>query len=174
MIPECHTEKSLRLYKATEFPLKWKYEKDLLTGDTYISSTITRYKNIWWLFISRSGNKTLRLFYASDLKGKWTEHPISPIVSDDLNTARPGGRPFVLNGKLYRLGQDCYPSYGNQVNAFQISRISKKTYSEKMLAEPLVKATSSGWNAEAMHHVDALRIAGNKWIAVVDAQGRKE
>jgi hypothetical protein len=29
-----------------------------------------------------------------------------------------------------------------------------------------------GWNAEAMHHVDAHRIGGNQWIAAVDALGR--
>jgi hypothetical protein len=171
MIPEAHTETSLRLYKATEFPVKWEYEKDLLTGDHFISSTITRYKNMWWLFIARSGNETLRLFYASDPKGKWTEHPMSPIVKKDLNTARPGGRPIVVNGTLYRLGQDCYPTYGNQVHAFQITDITTKTYAEKMIDIPLVKSTSKGWNSEAMHHVDAFRTGRREWMAVVDALG---
>lgn len=171
MIPETHTEKSLRLYKATEFPVKWEYVKDLLAGDYFISSTIVRYKNMWWLFVARSGNETLRLFYASDLLGNWTEHPMSPIVKKDLNTARPGGRPFVVNGALYRLGQDCYPTYGNQVYAFQITDISASNYAEKMIDGPLVKSTSKGWNSEAMHHVDAFRTGRKEWIAVVDALG---
>ena len=105
MIPENHTEKSVRLYKAVEFPRKWKYEKDLLTGDTFISSTVVQYKNIWWMFTGRNGNETLRLFYAYDLKGPWTEHPQSPIVKKDPDIARPGGRPFIIDGILYRLGQ---------------------------------------------------------------------
>jgi hypothetical protein len=171
MIPEAHTETSLRLYKATEFPVKWEYERDLLTGDTFISSTILRYKNMWWLFVARSGNETLRLFYASDLKGKWTEHPMSPVVKKDLNTARPAGRPFVVNGTLYRLGQDCDPTYGNQVHAFQITEITTRTYAEKMIDTPLVKSTSKGWNSEAMHHIDAFRTGRKEWIAVVDALG---
>ena len=124
------------------------------------------------MFIVRDGNETLRLFYAAELKGPWTEHPLSPIVKKDLKTARPAGRPFVIDGTLYRLGQDCYPTYGNQVHAFQITEISTATYSEKMIERPLVKASSKGWNAEAMHHVDAHQIGTNQWIAAVDALGK--
>lgn len=172
MIPENHTEKSIRLYKAVDFPEKWKYEGDLLTGETFISSTVVRFKEMWWMFTARSGNDNLRLFYAANLKGPWTEHPLSPIVTKDLNIARPGGRPFVVEGSLYRLGQDCYPTYGNQVHAFKITDISPKTYSEIMIETPLVKSSSEGWNAESMHHVDAQQTGNGKWAAVVDALGK--
>jgi hypothetical protein len=172
LIPEAHTETSVRLYRATHFPDKWQYEGDLLRGDQFISPTLVRYKDMWWLFTVREGNETLRLFYASDMKGPWTEHPLSPIVKKDLRTARPAGRPFIINGVLYRLGQDCYPTYGNQVRAFEILDISPTTYSERMIETPIVKSTAKGWNAEAMHHVDAHQIGANKWIAAVDALGK--
>jgi hypothetical protein len=172
LIPEAHTETSVRLYRATNFPDQWQYEGDLLKGDQFISPTLVRYKDMWWLFTVREGNETLRLFYASDLKGPWTEHPLSPIVKTDLRTARPAGRPFVIKGVLYRLGQDCYPTYGNQVRAFEILDISPTTYSERMIETPIVKSTAKGWNAEAMHHVDAHQIGAGKWIAAVDALGK--
>jgi hypothetical protein len=172
MIPEGHTEPSVRLYKAIDFPDKWEYQGDLLKDDHYISPTLVQFKDMWWLFTVRPGNKTLRLFYAPDLKGPWTEHPLSPVVKDDLNTARPAGRPFVIDGVLYRLAQDCYPTYGNQVLAFRITDISPTTYSETMIETPIVKASSNGWNAEAMHHVDVHQIGKNKWIAAVDALGK--
>jgi len=172
MIPEAHTETSVRLYRATAFPDRWTYEKDLLTGDHFISPTLVRFKDMWWMFICRPGNDTLRLFYARDFKGPWTEHPSSPIVNKDLKTARPGGRPFVLDGKLYRLGQDCSQTYGYQVRAFQITAISPTTYAETMVDSPVVKASAKGWNAEAMHHVDAHEIGHGRWIAAVDALGR--
>jgi hypothetical protein len=171
MIPEAHTETSVRLYKATAFPDKWEYQKDLLTGDHFISPTLVRYKHMWWMFIGAPGNETLRLFYAPDFMGPWTEHPLSPVVKKDLHTARPGGRPFLLAGRLYRLGQDCLPVYGYQVHAFEITDLSTKTYAEKMIDTPVVKATAQGWNAEAMHHVDAHQIGRNQWIAAVDALG---
>jgi hypothetical protein len=172
MIPESHTETSVRLYRATSFPDHWHYEGDLIKGDRFISPTLTRYKGVWWLFTATPGNDTLRLFHARELKGLWTEHPQSPIVKKDLHTARPAGRPLVIDGTLYRLGMDCDPTYGRQVRAFQITEISPDRYVEKMVERPLVKATSKGWNALAMHHVDALQTGRNEWIAVVDALGR--
>jgi hypothetical protein len=172
LIPEAHTETSVRLYKATSFPDEWKYQGDVIKGDHFISPTLVHYKDMWWMFTVRSGNETLRLFYATDFKGPWTEHPLSPIVKKDLGTARPGGRPFVLDGKLYRLGQDCSTKYGYQVRAFQITDISPKSYSETMIDTPLVKATADGWNADAMHHVDAHQLGEKRWIAIVDALGK--
>ena len=172
MVPEAHTETSVRLYKAKQFPDQWEYQGDLLKGDTFISPTLVRFQDIWWMFVARSGNATLRLFYARELKGPWTEHPKSPIVPNDLHTARPAGRPFVIDGTLYRLGQDCLPTYGYQVRAFKVTQISPTTYSETMIDAPLVKASSHGWNADAMHHVDAHMIEKDRWLAVVDALGQ--
>jgi hypothetical protein len=172
MIPEAHTETGVRLYRATQFPDKWTFEKELITGDHFVSPTVVRYKDMWWMFAGPEGNDTVRLFYASDLKGTWTEHPLSPIVKKDLNSARPGGRPIVIGKTLYRLAQDCYPTYGNQVWAFEVTDISPKTYAEKMVQTPVVKMTSQGWNGEGMHHVDAHEIGKGKWIAAVDALGR--
>jgi len=171
LIPEAHTETFVRLYRATSFPDKWTHEMDLITGDHFISASVARYNDMWWMFVSPVGNETLRLFYAPDLKGPWTEHPRSPVVAKDKNIARPGGRPLVIDGSLYRLGQDCDPTYGNQVFAFQITDISTTAYKEKMIDIPLVKASSKGWNADAMHHVDAHQISRNKWIAAIDALG---
>ena len=62
----------------------------------------------------------------------------------------------MIDGVLYRLGMDCYPVYGSQARAFRITDLSPSTYVEKMI-ETLVKASSKGWNALAMHHVDAFR-----------------
>jgi len=172
MIPEAHTETSLRLYRATDFPDKWTYERDLITGDHFISASVVRYNDMWWMFVARLGNETLRLFYSPDFTGPWTEHPRSPVVEKNPDIARPGGRLLILDGILYRMGQDCYPTYGNQVFAYQITDISTTTYKEKVIDIPIVKATSKGWNADAMHHVDAHQISRNKWIAVVDALGK--
>jgi hypothetical protein len=170
MIPESYTEKFVRLYRATDFPYKWAYEKDLLTGDNFISASVVEYAGMWWMFVGRLGNETLRLFYSSDLKAQWKEHPLSPIVAKDPNIARPGGRALVIDGILYRIGQDCDPTYGNQALAFRVTDISTTTYKEQA-GIPLVKATSRGWNADAMHHVDLHQLAKDKWIAAVDGNG---
>jgi hypothetical protein len=171
LIPEAHTETSLRLYKATAFPDEWKCVGNLFEGEHFRSPTLGHYKDLWWLFTSPPGDDTLRLFHASDFRGPWKEHPLSPIVKKDLRRARPAGRPFVLEGALYRLGQDCYPTYGRGVRAFRITDISATTYAEKVMETPVVAASGRGWNSEGMHHVDAQRTGTGQWIAVVDALG---
>lgn len=172
MIPEAHTETSVRLYRATDFPLEWTYQGDLLSGsEAFISASVAHFQDRWWMFVSPKGNDTLRLAFASDLTGAWTEHPLSPIVDKNPDIARPGGRLLELDDVLYRMGQDCDPTYGNQVHAFQITELSPTSYQERMIEPALVKASSTGWNAKAMHHVDLHQIGENSWIAAVDALG---
>lgn len=163
---------ALRLYRAVEFPRKWAHERDLLTGDQFISATLVRHQDTWWMFVARPGNATLRLLYASDLKGTWTEHPRSPIVANDLNIARPAGRPVVIDGILYRLAQDCFPTYGNSVVSFKVTEISRTAYREERIETPLVQASSRGWNSEGMHQLDAHPAGAGRWIAAVDALGK--
>ncbi|MGH7946693.1 MAG: glucosamine inositolphosphorylceramide transferase family protein [Opitutaceae bacterium] len=172
MIPETATEPSIRLYRAADFPTNWEYIVDLVSGESYRSASLVHYKDMWWMYTSRPGNETLRLYFARELKGPWTEHPLSPVVARNLKTARPGGRPLVIDGKLYRMGQDYSPVSGRQVYAYQVTEISTTIYQEKQLEPPVVKATAKGWNAQTMHHVDARQIGPSKWIAAVDGLGR--
>jgi len=172
MVPEAHTESAVRLYRATNFPIEWTYEGDLITGDHFISASLAHFQDRWWMFVSPEGNRSLRLFYSPDLKGPWTEHPLSPIVKDNPDIARPGGRVIEIDGTLYRMGQDCDPTYGNQLHAFRITEISPTTYSEEMIEPALVSATSQGWNSDAMHHVDLHQVDDERWIAAVDALGQ--
>lgn len=169
LVPESK-DNIIRLYRATRFPDQWQRVAELIKGDKLVSPTVVRHGGAWWLFVG-SGNATARLFRASELTGPWTEHPRSPIVANDPNSARPAGRPLSLGGRLYRLAQDCEPTYGNAVRAFEITVLTATDYAEKAVEQPLVQASSAGWNAAAMHHVDAHRLDDGSWIAVVDARG---
>ncbi|MFC1614087.1 hypothetical protein ACFL5K_02195 [Gemmatimonadota bacterium] len=171
MIPEAYTETAVRLYRATSFPDRWVYEKDLLAGDNFISSTVFQHDGMWWMFVGRLGNETLRLFHAEQPLGQWTEHPQSPIIEKNLDTARPAGTPFVYQGELYRVGQDCAPTYGNKVHAFRITRLTTTEYAEEMVQEPIFTMVPGSWTAQGANHVDARQLADGKWIAAVDGLG---
>lgn len=174
MVPESYTEHTIRLYRATSFPDRWEYVRDLISGgqaDAFISPTIVQHEQRWYLFTSPSGNDTLRLFVAADPTERWTEHPASPVVRKDPHNARPAGRPFVKDGALYRVAQDCLPTYGLQVFASKITALSPTTYAETKVETPLVKASGQGWNRKAMHHVEAHQTGTNQWLAAVDALG---
>ena len=167
MIPESHESYSIRLYKAVDFPTQWSFIGVLLYGN-YSDSSIFRHDSKWWMFTS-DRNDILRLYYAVNLIGPWVEHPMSPIIRGDANIARPGGRVLVFDNRIIRYTQDDYPTYGNQVRAFEIIELTTTSYTEKKVSEtPILKASGIGWNKEGMHHIAPHQIGRNKWIACVD------
>ena len=172
MIPESYIAGSIRLYRAVEFPAKWSFAGTLLSGPHYGDSSIFRYENRWWLFTETNldmKHDTLRLFYADHLMGPWFEHPRSPIIAGNPHIARPAGRALVVNNKPFRHAQDCYPTYGAQVRAFEITELSATTYYEREIKQnPILKGSGVGWNESGMHHIDPHPFQEGRWIACVD------
>lgn len=169
MIPESYQTNSVRLYQAVGFPTKWSLVKTLLDGNDFVDSSVVHYQDKWWLFTSPRKGDTLYLYYADDLIGEWIEHPMSPIIQENLHIARSGGRVIVFNGKVFRYAQDGQPTYGNQVIAFEITELTTTSYQEQPVPEnPIIKAGKSGWNRAGMHTVDPWQIDKENWIACVD------
>lgn len=178
MIPEARESGAIRLYEATDFPLKWTHVTDLLEG-TFADATPFFHGGSWWMFAEStphgpraqgaSENSILRLFYADSLTGPWSEHPSSPIVLGDTKRARPAGRVIVTDyGKLIRLSQDCTDNYGEAVYALEITKLRRDAYEERPLsAAPVLSGTGRSWNADGMHHMD-VQWNEDEWIAVVD------
>lgn len=171
MIPESQEAYAVQLYKASDFPTKWVFVKNLIVGN-YNDSSIFSYNERWWLF-SSDRNDMLHLFWADDLLGPWIEHPKSPVVFRDGNIALSGGRVLLEKSKLFRFTQDCEPTYGNQIRAFEITELTRETYREKEVdGNPILKPTGHGWNADRMHHIDPHKIGENQWLACVDGGAR--
>lgn len=171
MIPESSQAYSVRLYKAKKFPTEWEFVTTLLDNGNYADNSIAYYNNTWWLFSETDPqtNGTLRLFYADNLTGPWTEHPESPIVMNNEHTARPGGRVLPYNNALIRFAQDDAPTYGNQVHAFEITTLTKELYEEHEITEsPVLQAGEDGWNEDGMHTIDAHQLEDGQWMSCVD------
>jgi hypothetical protein len=99
----------------------------------------------------------------------WTEHPASPLIVANPRMARPAGRVLSCDGKLLRFTQDCFPIYGKQVRAFEITELTSATYKEREVREsPVLSPDGGGWNASGMHHIDAHRSGDAGWLACVD------
>jgi hypothetical protein len=168
MIPESGYAFSVRLYKAIEFPTRWEVISTLL-NKIYVEPSFFYHNDKCWLFFGTASCKNLYLYYADDLSGPWIKHPKSPIIKGDADIARPGGRVLVFEDRIIRFAQDCVPTYGNAVRAFEITTLTTTSYEEKEIPEsPILKASGKGWNADGMHHVDPHMIAKDKWIACVD------
>lgn len=170
MIPETYQAGSVRLYRAARFPDKWSYVKTLI-GVPGLDSSIFQFDDRWWMFVCPVSCKhdLLWLYYADRPTGPWAAHPKNPIVRDNRRMARPAGRALVFDGNVIRYTQDCYPYYGTQVRAFNITEITTETYVEKEHeSSPVLRAAPSGWNMGGMHHVDPHPLPDDGWIACVD------
>jgi len=169
MVPESGTDQTVRLYRAAPFPTKWVHVRTLLRGAPYVDTSLAVHGDRVWLFTSLPSNDTLLLFSAPTLEGPFEEHPMSPIVRGDRRHARPGGRAFTWEGRLYRLAQDDTPSYGSAVRAFEITELTSTTYRERAVREtPILSGSGRGWNARGMHTLDPHPAGAGRWLAAVD------
>lgn len=167
MVPETRRVKEVRLYRAKSFPFEWDVVATLLRGE-FADSTLHFDGERWWLFAQR-GLDELRLYWAEAPPGPWRQHPCSPLWAGNRSRTRPGGRLIAFDGRLIRLAQDAWPSYGSALRAFAIDRLDPNDYAEHELPEsPLFTASRAGWNALAMHHLDVLRSDDGQWIGAVD------
>ena len=176
MVPETLELKAVQLYKAVTFPNKWSPAGRLVEGE-FADPSIFRFENRWWLFACSTPHEhdSLRLYFADQLTGHWIEHPRSPIVEGNDRIARPAGRVLVLDDKVIRYAQNCFPIYGAQVRAFEISELTPTTYHERECdLSPIIGATGSGWNAIGMHHIDPHQLSDGSWIACVDGLCKNE
>jgi hypothetical protein len=115
-----------------------------------VDTTLFFYNNKCWLFTSIdqtgniSGNSTeLFLFYSDDIfSDKWINHPDNPIVSD-ARTARPAGKLFIHEDKIYRPSQNCTGRYGRGFNISQVTKLTEYEYSETFISE-----TEPGWDSK--------------------------
>lgn len=173
MVPESRRTREVRLYRAAAFPAGWRHAATLLDGVELVDVSVCRFNDRWWLFGGAGSPPfradTLRLFTAPDLMGPWAEHSRSPIVTNDPASARPAGRLVVWHDRVIRYAQDCRSSYGMQVHAFEITRLSADEYRERPAAPgPLLRGSGKGWNQCGMHHADPHPLGDGTWIASVD------
>jgi hypothetical protein len=172
MIPESYQAKSVRLYRATNFPVGWVFVDNLIVGDDFEDNCVFRFDDRWWLLNDLSRTPyyagTLRLFCSEHLTGPWIEHPKSPVINGDPHKARPAGRVLVWNDKVIRFTQDCCPVYGIQVRAFELTELTTTTFQEQEVPTPVLQGSGTGWNESGMHHIDPHLQDDGKWIACVD------
>jgi len=169
MIPESGQVFAVRLYEAIEFPVKWKFVKNIIEGSRYVDSSILYYNDFWWLFTSEPSNDILRVFFARSIDGMWKEHALKPVKKGDPNGSRQGGRIILYNDRMIRFALDDYPTYENKIRIFEILKLTVNEYKEKELEENIFLVTKKeNWNKDGYHHVDPHQIDINKWIVCVD------
>jgi len=172
MTPETLAPEQIQLYRARSFPERWEHIADLVPG-RHADPTIFAVGGAWWMFSCTPPGEhaTLRLYHAESPVGPWEEHPRSPVIEHDPRITRPAGRVIPWDGRYLRFTQDCEATYGLQVRAFRITRLTRTEYDEEPAhPRPVVGPGVDGWNQRGMHHVDAHLLPSGRWIAAVDAR----
>uniref|UniRef100_A0A7I4DU57 Glycosyl transferase 64 domain-containing protein n=1 Tax=Physcomitrium patens TaxID=3218 RepID=A0A7I4DU57_PHYPA len=176
MMPEGSRNGDLRLYKATGFPLQWDFHKTLI-HQPLVDASMVKYSGHYWLFASNFNrfnsrkNGQLEIWVAPSPLGPWKEHTKNPIKNGPSSEgARNGGGPFVHDGKLYRLGQDCGGTYGRRLRVFHVVTLTKNSYREVEVSLNLEQSKKGrhAWNGKRSHHMNLHQLPSGEWIAVVD------
>ncbi|GJN23714.1 hypothetical protein PR202_gb11384 [Eleusine coracana subsp. coracana] len=172
MMPESSWNENLQLYRATDFPLKWKLEKVLLEKPL-VDSVIINFQDSYWLLGSEL--RTRRSLYLVQQLTPWpldSTQKQNPIHStDNRPSARNGGRPFIYNSNLYRVGKDNGGGSGHGIKVFKVEVLTTNKYMEVevpfVLDKPLKGRNS--WNGARSHHLDAQQLpSGQIWIGLMD------
>jgi hypothetical protein len=111
----------------------------------------------WWLFATRPGRHSLTklyLWWADDLTGPWTPHPLNPVKTD-VRSARPAGTPFIHDGRLYRPAQDCVDGYGSAVALCEVTTLTPTAFEERVVN--VVRADPSWARPFGLHTLAAAR-----------------
>ncbi|XP_042479116.1 glucosamine inositolphosphorylceramide transferase 1-like [Macadamia integrifolia] len=176
MMPESSQKGELRLYRAINFPLQWTLDKVIMKRPIVDAVVINYNRNYWLLGSDHSGfsskkNGELEIWYSSSPMGPWKPHKQNPIYNTDKSYgARNGGRPFIYNGNLYRIGQDCGESYGQRVHVFKVEVLNKDEYKEVEVPLGIEEAKKgrNAWNGARYHHLDVQQLSSGRWVGVMD------
>jgi hypothetical protein len=167
MIVETADNRTIEVYRCTDFPDDWEFHSTLMENISAYDVTLFDYNDTWWLFANireHEGASTwdeLCLFSSDNPLGNdWQPHPMNPIVSD-VRSARPAGRIFQKDGRIYRPSQNSSFKYGYALSFNEILELTESTYKER-----LVKSFEPNWDRsiQALHTFSA---AGD--LAFIDA-----
>lgn len=132
-IPESYHARRVALLRADPFPTRWVEDTVLLPDYAGVDSTPFEHGGRWWLFCAdndRRDQELLFVFFADSLRGPWRPHANNPVKAS-RRSARPGGRPFVHDGTLYRPAQDCTRTYGGALVINRVLKLTPERFAEE-------------------------------------------
>ena len=141
MCPEARESGQIRIYRCTQFPLKWELQTVLMEGVPAADTMLFEKGGKWWMLtnLDESGAvdhcSELYLFSAdSPLDKNWTPHPQNPIRIDACGGRNAG---LIVDGeKLFRLAQrQGFDQYGQGLLVYEIKTISESLFVEELVSE---------------------------------------
>ncbi|MDR3376735.1 MAG: hypothetical protein P4L98_23700 [Ancalomicrobiaceae bacterium] len=155
MVPESTARREVTLYRCIAFPDRWEPVATLLSNVCASDTSIIQRGERWWMFSTiedgRGGwSDMLAIHSAPTLFGPWTPHRDIPLLVD-VGAARPAGRPWMREGRLFRSVQDCTSIYGGGIDIVEVTRLDDEGY------EQIVRAklrSGPAWPGRRLHTLD--------------------
>jgi len=128
IIPEGYRSGSTYAYQRCSNGLR----KIKLLDIGLIDQTFLQHEGKYWIFAMTKDKplSKLNIYYWDNNDRIFIPHSMNP-VKDDIKTARPAGRFFEYNNKLYRPVQDSEKCYGHLVRFMEVVKLSTTEYEEK-------------------------------------------
>ena len=142
MIPETGEANSIRLYKCVGFPLKWEFQKELMSNVRATDTMLFEHEGRWWLLTnvaspgSNDFGSQLFAFHASKpFADKWTPHAQNPIVFNSA-IGRNAGLLRLADGTPVRSRQrQGFDLYGAGLTLARIAELAPSTFREEQIGE---------------------------------------
>lgn len=137
MVPETCGNRTIELWKCTEFPLKWELHCTLMNNISAVDTIVFPYGGRWWLFTNI--DRTDGLSHCDELfafhadrpdSDRWEPHALNPIVHSPVK-ARNAGMIMAQDGSVVRCAQSQgFQHYGKGVSLNRIEELTPHTYRE--------------------------------------------
>ena len=155
MIPETGANRTIELFRAVDFPNHWVLEAVLVDNVLAGDATYLLHEGRHWLFASITGKggstwDQLGLFHAPTLLGPWTAHVANPVLTD-AGAARPAGQMQVIDGKIWRLAQNCIGGYGRGITIASVDRLDVDGYAQTVHRH---LPPDPAWGMQAVHSLN--------------------
>jgi hypothetical protein len=111
MLPETCENRTLEIYKATDFPYKWE-KRVLLDNVNYVDTTVFINKEEVFLMAFNDMDISTTI-YSLDMDSLVLKKSYNKRHSE--KRYRPAGNIYKFNGKLYRPVQNCEKTYGESL-----------------------------------------------------------
>lgn len=135
MIPENCEANNLYAYNIDKENAQLTDKLVLFADAKIVDPTIIFYNAKYWLFCTLKGelpDLKLNIFYADELNGNWTPHKSNPVKTS-IQSARPGGTPFLYNESWVRPSQDSSYSYGDRIVLNKIVKLTEEEFEEEII-----------------------------------------
>jgi hypothetical protein len=169
MVPETYQQRRVELYRTDSFPDGWTLQATLLENVEAVDPTIFEHDGRWWLSFASSVRGTyeasaLHFYHAPSPLGPWEPHRNNP-VKVDVRSARPAGRVFHHEGRLYRPAQDGSPRYGSAIVMHELLELTPTSFREEEVAR-----ISPAWRP-GLTGTHTINAAGG--LTAIDARQRR-